>query len=198
MKKILSSISLFALSVAIAFGSAKVGETAPAFTLKDKHGKEVSLADYAGKTVVLEWVNPGCPFVRKFYDEGHMGKFQKMAAGHGAVWLTINSTKSDHGDYLSPEQSAEWAKKHGFAASWLMDTDGTVGRAYGATRTPEMFVINPEGVVVYHGAIDSVRDAKPSSIDGAENYVMAALQSLKAGAPVATPQTIPYGCTIKY
>lgn len=197
MKKFLLTILSLSLLVGLQ-AAVKIGDTAPAFTLKDFHGNEVSLSDFAGKTIVLEWMNPGCPFVRKFYTEPHMPGFQKAAAEMGVVWIAINSTVPTHGDYLTPQQSVEWATEHGFNGIWLMDPDGTVGRAYGATRTPEMFIINPEGKIVYMGAIDSIRDARPASVPQAENFVMAALKSLKAGEPIATPQTIPYGCTIKY
>lgn len=174
------------------------GQAAPAFTLTDMNGASVSLSDFAGKTVVLEWINPGCPFVRKFYDEQHMPAFQKAAAGMGVVWLAINSTNPSHGDYLTPEATRDWAAKHGFAATWLLDPEGTAGKAYGARTTPHMFIINPQGIIVYQGAIDSVRDAKPSSIDGATQYVMDALKAMAAGQEVPDAQTRPYGCSVKY
>lgn len=182
------------------FVSAEVanGEKAPDFTLTDLNGNAVSLSDYAGKTVILEWTNPGCPFVVKFYSNKDMGTFQTKAKEHGAVWLTINSTNPDHRDYLTPEASASWAAKHGHAATWLMDEDGTVGKAYGAVTTPHMYIIDGDGILVYQGAIDSIRDTKPSSIAEATNYVMDALMALNAGEDIAEAQTRPYGCSVKY
>jgi peroxiredoxin len=196
MKKAILSLFL-CLSLPL-FAAVENGQKAPAFTLQDVDGNTVSLSDFAGKTVVLEWINPGCPFVRKFYDQQHLPAFQKKAAKMGVVWLAINSTKTSHGDYMTSEVSRAWAKKHGFAATWLMDADGTVGKAYDARTTPHMYIINPEGVVVYQGAIDSVRDAKPESIAGATNYVMDALKELAAGKPVSNDRTRPYGCSVKY
>lgn len=196
MKKLI--LSLF-LSIALPlFGAVSNGDKAPGFTLTDTAGNTVSLSDYAGKTVVLEWVNPGCPFVRKFYTNGDMGKFQKKAADMDVVWLSINSTSKDHGDYLSPKESADWAKKHGHAATWLLDSDGTVGKAYGAQTTPHMYIIDSDGVLVYQGAIDSIKDANPASIDKATNYVMDGLAAIAKGKPVPDDQTRPYGCSVKY
>lgn len=176
----------------------KNGEAAPGFTLADASGKEVSLSDFAGKTVVLEWINPGCPFVRKFYDKQDMPRFQKAAAEKGVVWLSINSTNPEHGDYLTPEATREWAAKHGHAATWLLDSDGKVGQAYGARTTPHMFVINPEGILVYQGAIDSIKDTKPESIPDATNHVMDALKAMAKGDPIPDANTRPYGCSVKY
>lgn len=199
MKPTLITSLFIAAALALPLSAAvENGQTAPGFTLSDMNGQSVSLADYAGKTVVLEWINPGCPFVRKFYDEQHMPAFQKAAAEMGVVWLAINSTSPSNGDYMTPEVTREWAGKHGFAATWLLDPEGTVGKAYGARTTPHMFIISPDGKVVYQGAIDSVRDAKPSSIDGATNYVMDALKALAAGKAVPDAQTRPYGCSVKY
>lgn len=174
------------------------GEAAPEFTLQDVSGETVSLSDYTGQTVVLEWINPGCPFVQKFYDKGHMGEFQEKAEEMGVVWLSINSTHPSQPDYLTPEASASWAEEHGHAATWLMDPEGTVGQAYGARTTPHMFIISPEGKVVYQGAIDSIVDADPGSIEEATNYVMEALKALEAGKPIADDRIRPYGCSVKY
>lgn len=175
-----------------------MGQKAPAFTLSDVEGRTVSLSDFKGQTVVLEWINPGCPFVQKFYNRPDMPAFQKKAAEMGVVWLSINSTHSGDSQYLTPVASKAWATQHGHAAKWLMDSEGTVGKAFGARTTPHMFIINPEGEVVYQGAIDSIRDANAASIPKATNYVMEALAAMKAGAPIAEPRTRPYGCTVKY
>lgn len=196
MKKILLSL-VFACSLTLS-AAVDNGDKAPGFTLQDVDGKSISLSDYPGKTVVLEWINPGCPFVRKFYTNGDMGAFQEKAAEMGVVWLAINSTNPDHRDYLTPEASAKWATEHGFEATWLMDPEGTVGQAYGARTTPHMFIIDPSGKVVYQGAIDSIRDADPDSIDQATNYVMEALSAMKEGKDIPDDQTRPYGCSVKY
>jgi len=174
------------------------GNTAPDFTLTDINGNTVSLDDFAGKPVVLEWINTGCPFVKKFYTNGDMPKLQQKAADMGAVWLTINSTKPQHPQYTDAAESLAWAGKKGYAGTWLMDPDGKVGKAYGAQTTPHMFVIDADGKVVYQGAIDSVRDADPSSIAGADNYVMDALVALKKGSEIKVAQSRPYGCSVKY
>ena len=196
MKKII--IFFFSIVTVSLLGSVQNGESAPGFTLNNLDGEAISLSDFSGKIVVLEWINPGCPFVRKFYTNGDMGKFQKAAADMGMVWLSINSTSESHGDYLTPSASESWADKHGHAATWLMDSDGKVGKAYGARTTPHMFIINVDGEVVYQGAIDSIRDADPASISSATNYVMDALSALEAGKSISETRTRPYGCSVKY
>lgn len=179
--------------------AAQVGEPAPAFTATDTSGRSVSLADFKGKHVVLEWVNPGCPFVRKHYDAQNMQGTQKSAAAQGVVWLAVNSTSADHGDYLPPAKMAAWMKQQGAAAdATLMDESGKVGRAYGARTTPHMYLIDPKGVLVYAGAIDSKPTANPADIPGATNHVKVALAEALAGKPVSTAATRAYGCTVKY
>ena len=174
------------------------GAMAPDFTLTDVTGKAVSLSDFRGQHVVLEWANPGCPFVVKFYEPGKMQEFQAKAQEMGVVWLTINSTNPDHRDYLTTAESVSWASEHGVNSTWLKDPDGAVGKAFGAQRTPEMFLIDPAGKVVYQGAIDSIRSPSSDDIERAENFVFAAIEAQVAGEPIARPQTRPYGCTIKY
>jgi len=197
MKKIALFLSLM-IACGSLFGAVANGSAAPAFTLKDVAGKEVSLADFAGKYVVLEWVNPGCPFVKKFYDVGAMQRMQREAAAKDVVWLSINSTTPSHGDYMSPEQTAKYIAEKQVASTWLMDPEGTVGKAYDARRTPHMYVINPEGILIYQGAIDDNPSANPDDIAGALNYVTTALEQAMAGKPVSTDNTRPYGCSIKY
>jgi peroxiredoxin len=176
-----------------------VGQPAPAFTVTDTSGKTVSLADYKGKTVVLEWVNPGCPFVQKHYNSANMQGTQKDAAAKGVVWLAINSTATDAGDYKPPAAMAQWMQSHQAAASaTLMDADGKVGRAYGARTTPHLYIVNPAGTLVYAGGIDSKPTANPADIPGATNYVKLALAETAAGKPISNPTTRPYGCSIKY
>jgi peroxiredoxin len=202
MKSLITSLSLAALAVttpALAAGSATVGQPAPAFSAVDTSGRTVNLSDFKGRHVVLEWVNPGCPYVRKHYDAKNMQATQKGAADQGVVWLAVNSTTSEHGDYLSPTQMAGWMQQQGAAATaTLMDADGQVGRAYGARTTPHMYVIDPQGRLVYAGAIDSKPTARAADIADAVNHVNVALAESLAGKPVSTPATRAYGCTIKY
>jgi len=178
---------------------ADVGQPAQNFTLKSAAGKEVSLSDFQGKVVVLEWTNPLCPFVNKHYGSGNMQKLQKDAAAKGVVWLTICSSAPGKQGNLPAEEAAKLTASNGSAATaYLLDEDGKAGRLYGAKRTPEMFVINKEGTLVYHGAIDDKKTPDPADIPGAKNYVAAALGEVLAGKPVSTPQTEAYGCSVKY
>jgi hypothetical protein len=198
------------LSCALAFGAAlmvstaahavaSVGQPAPAFTATDTNGKTVSLADYKGKHVVLEWVNPGCPYVRKHYDSANMPGTQKDAAGQGVVWLAVNSTHTGAYDYMPPAKLAGWMKdKGGVPTATLMDADGKVGRAYGARTTPHMYLIDPNGKLVYAGAIDSKATSNPADVKTATNYVRQAIGEAVAGKPVSTPVTQAYGCSVKY
>lgn len=189
-----------AFLVAGALNAATVGQAAPAFTLTDLDGKVHSLSDFKGKTVVLEWVNPECPFVLKHYTKsGNIPATQKAATSEGVVWLLINSAASGkQGDFAAADAKAWLSKEKSTATAYLRDPDGKVGKAYDAKTTPQMFIINAEGVLVYNGAIDSIRSADPADITKAENYVATALAALKAGAPVAKATTQPYGCSVKY
>ena len=177
---------------------AVIGQAAPALQAVDASGKAVNLADFKGKTVVLEWVNPGCPFVKKHYGSGNMQATQKAAAGQGVVWLTVSSTAPSHQDYKKPAELAAWMAEQKAASTLVMDDSGTVGKAWGAKTTPHLFIVNPAGQVVYNGAIDSKPSANPADIPGATNHVNAALGELKAGQPIAKASTQPYGCSIKY
>lgn len=190
----------FALLLAIVtVAQAGVGDPAPGFTLKSASGKEVSLSDFKDRIVVLEWTTPGCPFVKKHYDSGNMQKLQKEAAAKGIVWLTICSSGPGKPGYLTPEEALKATSENGSASTaYLIDEDGKVGRLYDAKRTPEMYVINKEGVLVYHGAIDDRKTPDPADIAGAKNHVMAAVEDLLAGKSVDTPKTEAYGCAIKY
>lgn len=187
------------LSPSPAHAAAAVGQAAPAFTLTDTAGRTVSLADFKGRHVVLEWINPGCPFVQKHYDSGNMQATQKGAIDRAVVWLAINSTATNSRDYMAPAALAGWMGNHRApATATLMDADGKTGRAYGARTTPHMYVIDPQGKLIYAGAIDSRPTANPADIRVATNHVNQALADALAGRPVATPVTQPYGCTIKY
>lgn len=172
-----------------------VGDTAPAFTLTDATGKSHSLGDYRGKTVVLEWINPNCPFSNRQAVEKAM---TATAGKHPqAVWLAINSTRKGHGDYLEPAEHLAWNQKNGITYPVLYDASGTAGQAYGARTTPHMFVVDPEGKVIYAGAIDDDPSGKKGKAERA-NYVDAALAAHAAGTAVATTSTKPYGCSVKY
>ena len=189
-----------ALLIALAVAAhAEVGEPAQNFTLKSAAGKEVSLSDYKGKVVVLEWTNPGCPFVKKHYGSGNMQKLQKDATAKGVVWLSICSSAPGKQGNLSADEAAKLTASNGSAATaYLLDENGKVGQLYGAKRTPEMYVINKDGTLVYHGAIDDKKTPDPADIAGAKNYVVAALDEVLAGKPVSAPQTEAYGCSVKY
>src|SRR5881394_2116702 len=176
-----------------------VGSAAPDFSAPDASGKTQSLAEYKGKYVVLEWFNPECPFVKKHYGGGNMQKLQNEFTGKGVVWLTINSNAPSTQGSLTPEEAEKittaW-KTHQTAL--LLDPEGKAGLAYGAKNTPDMVIINPEGKIAYEGAIDSKATPNPADIPSSTNYVKAALDESLAGKPVTTPQTKPYGCSVKY
>ena len=161
--------------------------------------RPVSLADYKGKHVVLEWVNPGCPYVQKHYNSGNMPATQKAAVAKGVAWLTISSTAKDASDYKSPADLASWIRgKEGAPTATLMDDDGKIGRAYGARVTPHMYLIDPQGKLIYAGAIDSKPTANPADIKTATNYVSQAIGEVTAGKPLSQATTRAYGCSIKY
>jgi hypothetical protein len=192
---------ILALSAIVAAPLALSAEVTPAtdFTLTDIEGNTHSLSDFAGQVVVLEWLNHGCPFVVKFYEPGKMQSLQERWTGEGVIWLSINSTHPSHRDFLTPE--AELAKANAVgsrATAILHDSDGTVGRAYGARTTPHMFIIDADGNIVYNGAIDSVRSTNAADIPGATNYVDAALTALMAGEPIEVTTSRPYGCSVKF
>jgi len=196
MKKAL--FILFA-TMAIANAEVSIGQPAPDFTLTDCSGKKVSLSDYKGKVVVLEWVNHGCSFVVKHYGAGNMQKLQADATAKGVVWLSIcSSAPSKQGHMTGGDASKACAEKKTASTAYLLDESGEVGKKYGAKRTPEMYVIDANGVLVYHGAIDDKKSTNPGDIAGSKNYVAAALDEVLAGKPVSTPKTEAYGCSVKY
>ena len=195
--KSFAAFTLAAISGAV-FAAAPPGQPAPSFTLTDLDGKPAKLEDYKGKTVVLEWNNFGCPFVQKHYRSGNMQALQKRYA-NDVVWLTMNSTNPSSSDYEAPARlTTELAGFHAQPARYLMDEPGSVGEAYGAKTTPHMFIIDPSGKVVYNGAIDDKRSTNPEDVKTAKNYVVAALDEMKAGKPVSVSSTTPYGCSVKY
>jgi peroxiredoxin len=176
-----------------------VGSAAPDFSLPDATGKTHSLSDDKGKYVVLEWFNPECPFVKKHYGSDNMQKLQEEYTGKGVVWLTIDSNAPGTEGNITPDQAQKimsgW-KTHQTAL--LLDPDGKAGRAYGAKNTPNMVIINPDGKIVYEGAIDSKPTPNPNDIPNSTNYVKAALDESLAGKPISNTQTKPYGCSVKY
>jgi len=177
----------------------KIGQPAPAFSAMDDHGAARSLADFKGKFVVLEWHNNGCPYVQKHYNSHNMQNLQREWTAKGVVWLTIISSAPGTQGYVTPEQSQAFAKQSGMASTAvLLDPKGDLGHLYAATNTPQMFVIDPKGILVYSGAIDDQPTADPASLKTARNFVAAALAEATAGKPVTTPMSQPYGCTVKY
>ena len=196
---IAGAVSLAALCIGQA-APAEVGKAAPDFTLTDINGNQHSLSSFKGKTVVLEWVNPECPFVVKHYDKsGNMPKTQKTATSDGVVWLQINSGHPGAQGDFDPAKVADWQKRNAVASTaYFRDQDGKVGKLYDARTTPHMYVVDPAGTLVYAGGIDDIRSSKPEDIAKATNYVNAALSDLKAGQAVRTKNSQPYGCSVKY
>ena len=176
----------------------EIGKPAPAFTVADANGKSRSLSDFAGQTVVLEWHNPECPFVKKHYS-GNMQRQQKDAIGRDVVWLTVNSGKAGKQGHMDGEDANEYlAESNASPTAYLLDTDSATGMAYGAKTTPHMYVIDGQGTLQYMGAIDSVPSADVGDIADATQYVTQALTEMKAGKPVSVASTQPYGCSVKY
>jgi hypothetical protein len=182
-----------------ALAAPAVGQQAPDFVAVDTTGAKHKLSDFAGKFVVLEWTNPGCPFVRKHYGSGNMPATQKAATDKGVVWLAINSTERAASDYLKADALDAWMKSHKAAATAvLMDEDGVIGQVYGARTTPHIFIIDPKGTLVYAGGIDSIASARADDIKTATNYVNQALGEAFGSKPISAASTRPYGCSIKY
>lgn len=178
---------------------AAIGQPAPAFSATDSNGKTHSLADYKGKFVVMEWTNNDCPFVKKHYSSNNMQTLQKTYGEKGVVWLSVISSAPGKQGHVDGKGANELTQSRGASpAAVLLDSDGSVGKAFGARTTPHMFIINPEGALIYAGAIDSNDSADPADISSAQNYVVAALGDAMANKPVTTPVTRPYGCSVKY
>jgi peroxiredoxin len=188
-----------AFTVAAAPGRPEIGKPAPDFTGRDTKGNAVSLSALRGKTVVLEWTNHECPYVRKHYGSGNMQKLQADAAREGAVWLTlISSAPGAEGHVSEAEADALTARRHASPAYVVLDERGSIGRLYGARTTPHMFVVDPAGRLVYMGGVDNRPTTDRADIEGATNYVRLALDAVKNGEAVKTPISRPYGCSIKY
>lgn len=198
MKNLFIAFLLLLPFMTVSANPVSVGDAAPDFLLKDITGKTVKLSDLKGKTVVLEWTNPGCPFVVGHYANGNMPAVQAKYTAKGVVWLTINSTNAEHKDARSAEEFqktfAEWKSS---ASANLLDTDGSVGQTYAAKTTPHMYIIAADGTLAYNGAIDDDRSVSGGA-NAKINYVSVALDELLTSKSVATSTTKPYGCSVKY
>ena len=196
-----SSLLLSSLAPGVALGqaaAATLGQNAPDFSALDTAGKPHRLADFKGKLVVLEWTNPGCPFVRKHYS-GNMQSLQKEFTAKGVVWLAINSTESQSADYLQPKKMAAWlSEKQASPSATLMDESGKIGQLYGAKTTPHMYIISPQGKLIYAGAIDSIASARTDDIKTATNYVRQGLSESLSGKAISVASSRAYGCSVKY
>jgi peroxiredoxin len=197
-KTLLTSIALI-FAAGIAWAAVDIGAKAPDFSLSNTQGKTVTLSQFKGKYVVLEWTQPDCPIVHKHYDSGNMQKLQKEFTAKGVIWLSIDSSAPGNQGNYPPAQLEQIMKERNAAPTdILLDPSGSVGRAYGAKTTPDMFIINPAGNLIYSGAIDSIPSADQADIANATNYVQAALDESMAGKPVTTATSRPYGCAVKY
>jgi cytochrome oxidase Cu insertion factor (SCO1/SenC/PrrC family) len=197
MKRLVTALLLSA--AASAWAAAPVGQPAPDFTAPDLQGKSVKLSDYKGKYVVLEWTNPECPYVRRHYNSGNMPSLQKELGAKDVVWLTVNSTNQTSGEFKTPQQMTQWLKEKGAAPkATLIDKESKVGKLYDARTTPHMYVVDPQGKLIYAGAIDDKRWASEQTTRQAKNHVRAALDEAMAGKPVSVAATSPYGCSVKY
>jgi hypothetical protein len=197
MKSGFATLAVLALStVALAV---KIGEPAPNFTATDSSGKPHTLAAYRGKFVVLEWHNQGCPYTQKHYNSGNMERLQKEWTQRGVIWLTVISSAPGTQGYVTAEQENDYLRRMKAApTAALLDPSGTLGHLYAAKTTPHMFIINPDGVLIYDGAIDDKPTSDPEDIASSRNYVSLALNEAMAGKPVSTPTSRPYGCSVKY
>ena len=193
------AIGLLTMSIGLAHGAAVVGQPAPDFAVRDATGQEVKLSQFRGKHVVIEWMNPGCPFVRKHYESGNMPATQKDAMAKGVIWLSIHSNDDESWLYTKPAKLLEWVRgQKASPTALLIDGNGAVGKAYGARTTPHMFVVSPTGMVLYAGGIDSIASTDKDDIRTATNHVKQAVSEALAGRPVSVASTRPYGCAIKY
>ena len=193
---LLTFISAFSCT---AQAGVSVAQPAPDFTGIDSNGGTHSLNQYRGKTVVLEWTNHDCPYVRKHYQSGNMQKLQKAATSDGIVWLSIiSSAPGKQGHVSGAEANALTSQRNASPSAVILDEKGDIGRLYGAKTTPHMYIIDPKGTLVYMGGIDSIPSSNQADIDRATNYVSAALQSLKEGQVITDNVTRPYGCSVKY
>lgn len=201
MKKFLSLfLVIFSLLANNAFAKeTKVGESAPDFALTDTHNSEHTLLEYKGKFIVLEWTNPDCPFVKKHYGSGNMQSLQKEYTAKGVIWLSINSSApGKQGNYPADKLNEIMRQRKSVPTALLLDSDGEIGKMYGAKTTPHIFIVDPKGILIYEGAIDDKATPDPNDIKTAKNYVKAALDEAMSQKPVTTSFSQPYGCSVKY
>jgi peroxiredoxin len=195
----LTTVIVAWLLVAPLARAAKVGEAAPDFTATDSNGKVHKLSEYQGKFVVLEWTNRGCPYTQKHYTSGNMQKLQREWTGQEVIWLTVVSSAPGKQGYVTASEENAYLKQVNAAPSAvLLDPTGALGHLYDAKTTPHMFVISPQGTLIYNGAIDDRPSTDVADVGGAKNYVTAALQESESGKPVSNPTSRPYGCSVKY
>jgi peroxiredoxin len=193
------TISFSGGATAFAAGAVQIGQPAPEFTATDSRGAPVSLSQYRGKVVVLEWTNADCPYTRKHYTSGNMQSVQALAQKNGVVWLSVISSAPGKQGYVNgPGADALTRSRSAVPAAVLLDPKGTIGRLYGAKTTPHMFVIDKNGALQYMGGIDSIATADVSDIPRAEPYLKEAMLAVTQGSPVAHAVTTPYGCSVKY
>ncbi len=197
--RLLVPFAIAALAATPATADQVTGQPAGNFRLMDANGKVVTLSQFRGRPVVLEWNNPGCPFVQKHYASGNMQAAQAKAKAMGAAWLTINSGAPGKQGYMTgPEAKAFVSKEKAVPTAYLLDPQGRVGKGYGAKTTPHMYLIDASGTLVYQGGIDDKPTADQADIAGARNHLLAALGEVKAGKKVSVPEARPYGCSVKY
>ena len=201
-RRALGMVTLAACAVwlpIVAGAAANIGEAAPAFTGQGADGKPVSLASYKGKTVVLEWTNHECPFVRKHYESGNIPRLQQEATGQGVVWLQVISSGPGHEGYVDGATAIKLnQQRHAVPSATVLDPQGSIGKLYGAQTSPHLFIVNAQGQLVYKGGIDSIPSTRVEDITRADNYVRIALADVAAGRAVGQPSTRPYGCSVKY
>jgi peroxiredoxin len=202
---LLRVFSFFCLSLLVLLSATSVqaepvvGQPAPAFSGPAANGGSLNLNDLRGKTVILEWTNHECPFVRKHYESGNIPKVQKQAASQGIVWLQVISSAPGKQGYVDAETAKKLNQERGATPSNIvLDSSGAIGKLYAATNTPQLFIIDPKGKLLYKGGIDSIPSADADDIASAENYISSALNELAAGKPISKAVTKPYGCSIKY
>lgn len=197
---ILSAILTFSIADEKAGAAeAHVGKTAPEFTFTDIEGTTAKLSDFRGKYVVIEWFNHGCPFTEKHYKSDKMQGLQRKYTEEGVVWIAVNSTNDGHANYVDASMTRKEAEAYGTSATYIvLDPSGKIGKLYGAKTTPDIFIADPQGKIIYTGAADSINSTDTEDIGKAENYIDLALTEAMAGKPVATPETKPYGCGVKY
>jgi alkyl hydroperoxide reductase subunit AhpC len=195
-----TAAAAFAVALALSTAwAARVGDRAPDFTATDSNGKVHKLSEYSGKYVVLEWHNRGCPYTAKHYDSGNMQRLQHEWTARGVIWLTvISSAPGKQGYVTAADENAFLKQANAAPTAALLDPTGALGHLYEAKTTPHMFIIDPQGTLIYNGAIDDKSTTEVTDINGARNYVSLALGEALAGKPVTSPSTSPYGCSVKY